>query len=402
MGSQFARARRVSLRGGCAVVWGSFCSTKERHKHSSSRNAAEDSVSSGDLEADVTITPCSIEHTECARPRTDASPIRRGCSTGENAVSSVATAAGRCEHLTTPRRSLAGGSSPGTPTTTYVSATPDSWEASTPPQSPLASRVFAALPPSPAAHSVASERQTAEAPLWDKSPVNAAAIARLEIGNTHASPQSRPVLGASAPHAPYTPRAAHRQVAARQASGPGSWLANRLEQESTANDAAIAVALAQQLAEEDRQQAAAIAREDARRRRASDPGPGQGDRSALSVLTARDEALAIALALAEEEAAGLSPPRRRLRPQVTGPAFPAPQFPPTTDDRPSSAARECEKDDGEKCIACEDAIVSCCLIPCGHVILCIPCAWKVTPPKCPICRLPFQQVVRTTKRTRNI
>lgn len=368
--------------------------------------------------------------------------------------------------------------SPGT-STTYGSRTPDSRPdsspragAMTPPMSPTTGpRGHPSLSQSPEARSVASERRSADA-LWDESPISASSIARLDIGGATTNAVSRPraVLGASTPHTqahPVTPRVAvppaqfrHSPASPQcpspaaqgtsprvsgpdtsqpsgagpgtsqpsgvglgrnQPSGVGSWIATRLDRldlESTANDAAIATALAQQLAEADRQDALLAANavaanaELARRRRASDPGPPDRNpvasasryREALSLLTARDEALAIALALAEEEAAGL-PRRRLLRPAVPAPApalvFPAPSFPPADEDAPFSPGREGEKV-GEKCIACEDALVNCCLIPCGHVILCMRCARRVNPPRCPVCRVVFQQVVRTTKRTRNI
>jgi hypothetical protein len=101
---------------------------------------------------------------------------------------------------------------------------------------------------------------------------------------------------------------------------------------------------------------------------------------------------------------GILVPPREGRAAGRGLMMPLPQTPPPLnvhegDSSPHSARK---KEDGEKCIACEDNVVNCCLIPCGHVILCIPCAKRVMPRRCPVCRLQFEQVVRTSRRTRNV
>lgn len=470
MGQQVAKARRVSSRGSSTVSTG-FCSTKSGERtRGTVRASSASSSSSGDLEVDairVDTNPIQSERND--------SQIQRGHEVGQ--VSAVASPNWyREQPPTTPRNSARGGFSPDTGmtsdgTTTYVSRTPESssvevgspsgsWQVASPscsstssPSRPALREYFEHHPPqSLTVRGVASERSITEAPLWEASPTSAAAMARFDaLGSEDTASRLRTnrALGASTPHAASggSPRGTTGQT--RQpshVSRPGSWLANRLEQESTANDAAIARALAEQLAEEDRREAAAMHANRERaaaaampRRRASDPGSlirystggyyaphhGHGfhrvendraersdsrtERPALSVLAARDEALAIAIALTEEESGAISPTLRRLRhPGLALPGHPghphghtmhfaAPHF---DDSKPSP--REVDEKNGENCIACEDAVVNCCLIPCGHVILCIACARRVNPPRCPVCRMPFQQVVRTNKRTRNI
>merc|ERR1711974_99945 len=88
-------------------------------------------------------------------------------------------------------------------------------------------------------------------------------------------------------------------------------------------------------------------------------GGGLEVRNEANRLTARDEALAIALAFAEEEAAGVSPSRPELR--AGGLLMRAPDFLTTVEDIQVNERHG----EGEKCIACEDAVVNCCLIPCA-------------------------------------
>ena len=58
---------------------------------------------------------------------------------------------------------------------------------------------------------------------------------------------------------------------------------------------------------------------------------------------------------------------------------------------PSSAAAPAACDDGDdgSCIICLDADRTAALVPCGHALLCGPCADKVlrsAAPACPVCR----------------
>lgn len=46
------------------------------------------------------------------------------------------------------------------------------------------------------------------------------------------------------------------------------------------------------------------------------------------------------------------------------------------------------------CVACLDREADCCLVPCGHVIVCMACSTKlVSPQRCPICRAAIKKVV---------
>lgn len=428
MGTQMARARRASSRG-AAMVGAGFCGAKGQ---TSSRSSSPENNSRGNIRVDVTTSPCGIDVIQVRQ--THGSPAHRGRNSGATVRPPPV---GHCERPLTPRLS---GASPATPATTYGSGTPDSWreeswqEVTTPPLSPAARQTFSSLPASPPP-TLASERFVADLPrdLEELSvrlatpPDHGASGARQLFADLASTPdlvafgastdtlpvvtrppvvaRPRPALGATVPHSPSPPRSPVLERSQSMSGipfGAGSWLAHRLEAESTANDWAIAIALANQLAEEDREQAV-LAASPSRQRRASDPG--HRPNMAMNVMTARDEALAMALALAEEEAAtGVArvPPaqvRRRLRPG--GMILPPVQFPTPNAVGLSTNTRE-SMDDAENCIACEDALVNCCLIPCGHVLLCIPCARKVNPARCPVCRVPFQQVVRTTRHKRNI
>lgn len=427
-----ARARQASSRG-AAMVGAGFCGAKGQ---TSSRSSSPENNSRGNITVDVTTSPCGVDVIQVRQ--THDSPAHRRRNSGATVRPPPVE---RCERPLTPRLS---GASPVTPATTYGSGTPDSWreeswqEVTTPPMSPMAPQTFSSLPESPPP-TLASERFVSdiprdleEAPIrLATSPDHGASAARQLFADLASTPEHtpelvglgattdtlpvlarppvvgrpRPAYGASVPHSPSPPRSPMRersQSVSGIPSGPGSWLAHRLDTESTANDWAIAIALANQLAEEDREQAV-LAASPSRQRRASDPG--HRPNMAMNVMTARDEALAMALALAEEEAAtGVNrphpaPARRRLRPG--GIILPPVQFPMANVDGSLTSTRE-NMEDAEKCIACEDAVVNCCLIPCGHVLLCIPCARKVNPARCPVCRVPFQQVVRTTSRKRNI
>mmetsp|Transcript_59137 Transcript_59137/g.183431 ORF Transcript_59137/g.183431 Transcript_59137/m.183431 type:complete len:198 (+) Transcript_59137:98-691(+) len=49
----------------------------------------------------------------------------------------------------------------------------------------------------------------------------------------------------------------------------------------------------------------------------------------------------------------------------------------------------------ETCLACQDEPANACFIPCGHINVCMACARRVNPHRCPVCRLEFQAIVRT-------
>lgn len=230
------------------------------------------------------------------------------------------------------------------------------------------------------------------APRWQEG-LDQATVAAIEASLSDPSGASpvRPVTVAP-PVAPAMSVAPPTDRSASAAPPPTSWAAVGLQHESTANDAAIAAALAEAL---EAPQSPTPTTPPPRR-----VGPmihlsSTGERPSSGMLRvtaprraphgfADDEAVAIALALAEEDAAARGMAPRLRRPVVV-------------DDAPSSP-----KGPGETCIACEDAHVNCCLIPCGHVILCVRCAQKVIPRKCPVCRMQFEQIVTTTRRTRNI
>lgn len=51
------------------------------------------------------------------------------------------------------------------------------------------------------------------------------------------------------------------------------------------------------------------------------------------------------------------------------------------------------------CVACMDREADACMIPCGHVNLCMACAGKLQSRRCPVCRLEFQQIVKAGRRS---
>jgi len=53
---------------------------------------------------------------------------------------------------------------------------------------------------------------------------------------------------------------------------------------------------------------------------------------------------------------------------------------------------------GEPCVACYDRTADACIIPCGHVVVCMGCAAKLQQPRCPMCRLAISQIVGTAPR----
>lgn len=52
----------------------------------------------------------------------------------------------------------------------------------------------------------------------------------------------------------------------------------------------------------------------------------------------------------------------------------------------------------DTCVACLESAADALLVPCSHINLCVPCAGKLDPPRCPVCRLRVQQVVRTKRK----
>jgi len=46
----------------------------------------------------------------------------------------------------------------------------------------------------------------------------------------------------------------------------------------------------------------------------------------------------------------------------------------------------------EVCCACMDREANALLVPCGHRTVCVGCARKLVPPRCPVCRYEVQQI----------
>jgi hypothetical protein len=58
-----------------------------------------------------------------------------------------------------------------------------------------------------------------------------------------------------------------------------------------------------------------------------------------------------------------------------------------------------ERAEANECVACLDDYANVCLIPCGHVCLCVACACKLDEPsRCPLCRVPIEGAAKTVKR----
>lgn len=108
-------------------------------------------------------------------------------------------------------------------------------------------------------------------------------------------------------------------------------------------------------------------------------------------------------AAAESEERGVPVSRRPSNRRPRSPRRPPPRPP------PAQGGLQAEPgDDGqasrpagpgeETCVACLESAADALLVPCGHINLCVPCAGKLNPPRCPVCRLTVQQVVRTKRR----
>jgi hypothetical protein len=46
----------------------------------------------------------------------------------------------------------------------------------------------------------------------------------------------------------------------------------------------------------------------------------------------------------------------------------------------------------EMCCVCMDRRANALLAPCSHLIVCVQCARRLMPPRCPQCRYPVQQI----------
>lgn len=68
--------------------------------------------------------------------------------------------------------------------------------------------------------------------------------------------------------------------------------------------------------------------------------------------------------------------------------------------RRQCAAHSVQQDQEQQnvCIACMDHVANACFIPCGHVNVCCACAGKLKPKRCPVCRIAFEEYVKTQPR----
>jgi len=66
-------------------------------------------------------------------------------------------------------------------------------------------------------------------------------------------------------------------------------------------------------------------------------------------------------------------------------------------DRPGVVTRQTSADDPTICTVCYVGKVNCCIVPCGHHVLCKPCADSCLKKEklCPVCRKPVQQLIQT-------
>jgi len=53
----------------------------------------------------------------------------------------------------------------------------------------------------------------------------------------------------------------------------------------------------------------------------------------------------------------------------------------------------------KECVVCMENIVNTVLAPCGHICMCLPCANRLAPKNCPICKNAVQNVIRTFDAT---
>jgi hypothetical protein len=54
----------------------------------------------------------------------------------------------------------------------------------------------------------------------------------------------------------------------------------------------------------------------------------------------------------------------------------------------------------DECITCLSREANACLIPCGHITVCMKCVLKIHPRQCPMCRINFTGVAEVVKRKR--
>jgi hypothetical protein len=54
-----------------------------------------------------------------------------------------------------------------------------------------------------------------------------------------------------------------------------------------------------------------------------------------------------------------------------------------------------------ECIACCDAKANACLMPCGHVVVCVRCVPWIDPARCPMCRQTFVEFYKVIDRSSN-
>merc|ERR1712232_1235783 len=102
--------------------------------------------------------------------------------------------------------------------------------------------------------------------------------------------------------------------------------------------------------------------------RRSNDGPEQRERTDAIASTIASDA-AIAAALAEMEGS-LEYDRNQLRTR--------------SDDRPANVDRAADEDSAAtECITCLSGPANACLIPCGHIVVCVRCSTRLNPKLCP-------------------
>mmetsp|Transcript_115962 Transcript_115962/g.247835 ORF Transcript_115962/g.247835 Transcript_115962/m.247835 type:complete len:341 (+) Transcript_115962:69-1091(+) len=124
----------------------------------------------------------------------------------------------------------------------------------------------------------------------------------------------------------------------------------------------------------------------------SPPHQGQIDRNARFAASPLRQVVEASAGRRTRSAAALSPQLVEAAGPQSAPHLP--HVPDETDAEPNPSELR------EQCVVCFDRDVGACMIPCGHVATCMECAKKLSPQRCPFCRVPIVEVVPTKGRRR--
>ena len=61
----------------------------------------------------------------------------------------------------------------------------------------------------------------------------------------------------------------------------------------------------------------------------------------------------------------------------------------------SEQAAKKPRTDEKACVICCDRPIDTAFVPCGHLVSCLPCAWKFNGDQCPMCKKRVEMVLKT-------